>query len=111
MPKLAGGRLVSEAKVCDYLLNADHPVGKAKATYFSHFGFEADHHVTLLKALLAHPDENTVVEVRANAYGVSSIVECRLQTPDGRDPCIRSVWFLETGSTIQRLVTAYPAKA
>lgn len=110
MDKLAGGRLVSEAKVCDYLLNADHPLGKAKAAFFSHFGFEADQYVALLKAVLAHPDDNAVVEVRASAYGLSSIVECRLKTPDGRDPCIRSVWFLENGSTIQRLVTAYPAK-
>lgn len=109
MVRLAGGRLVSEAKVTDYLLNATHALGKSKAAYFGRFGFSADRHVALLEALLAHPQNNPVVAVTTNAFGIKSVVECRLKTPDGRDPCIRSVWFLENQSKLQRLVTAYPA--
>ena len=28
--------------------------------------------------------------------------------PDGRQPFIRAVWFIETGEEIPRLATAYP---
>ncbi len=109
MARLSGGRLVTEAKVLDYLLNAEHPQGKSKAQYFTRFGFSDQDHVALLEALLTHPDHNEIARVEENDYGTKTTVECRVKTPDGRDPCIRSVWFLERGSSIQRLVTAYPA--
>lgn len=108
MARLSGGRLISEAKVTDYLLNSAHFVGRSKAAFFERFGFLVDRHVELLEALLAHPENNAVVDVAVTAYGIKSVVQCRLDTPDGRNPCLRSVWFLETGAKIQRLVTAYP---
>lgn len=108
MARLPGGRLISEAKVTDYLLNPAHAVGRSKAAFFERFGFSLDRHVELLEGLLAHPQANAVVDVAATAYGIKSVVQCSLDTPDGRNPCIRSVWFLETGSKLQRLVTAYP---
>lgn len=108
MARLTGGRLISEAKVTDYLLNPEHAAGKSKAAYFVRFGFSIDRYVDLLEALLAHPEDNGVVNVDTNEFGIKSVVECHLKTPDGRNPCIRSVWFLETGSKLQRLVTAYP---
>lgn len=109
MAKLSGGRLVAEAKVVDYLLNPEHPQGKSKAQYFARFGFSREDYVVLLEALLSHPDDNDVVRVQDNDFGAKSTVQCQVKTPDGRDPCILSVWFLERGSGIQRLVTAYPA--
>lgn len=110
MARLSGGRLVTEAKVLEYLLNAEHPQGKSKAQYFARFGFSDEDHVALLEALLTHPDSNEIVQVQENDFGTKSTVQCQMKTPDGRDPCILSVWFLERGSAIQRLVTAYPAE-
>jgi hypothetical protein len=111
MARLAGGLLVSDVKITDYLLNADHPVGAPKAAFFNSFGFSADDPVMLSRALLMHPQDNDIVQVEASAYGIKSVVRCRMRTPDGRDPCIISVWILEAGASIQRLVTAYPAEA
>jgi hypothetical protein len=31
-----------------------------------------------------------------------------METPDGRKPVVRSVWFIEHGSQTPRFVTAYP---
>ena len=31
-----------------------------------------------------------------------------LESPDGRNPLVRTVWMLEKGSTAPRLITAYP---
>jgi hypothetical protein len=30
-------------------------------------------------------------------HGVKYVVECSLETPDRRNPCLRSVWIIETG--------------
>ncbi|MGH9197929.1 MAG: DUF6883 domain-containing protein [Acidimicrobiia bacterium] len=35
-------------------------------------------------------------------------MEGTIETPYGRTPSIRSVWFLETGQDASRFVTAYP---
>jgi hypothetical protein len=37
------------------------------------------------------------------------IIDGILITPDGRNPMVRSVWFIETGEITPRFVTAYPA--
>jgi hypothetical protein len=34
-------------------------------------------------------------------------VECQIETPDGRHPCILTAWILE-GDEPPRLVTAHP---
>ena len=31
-----------------------------------------------------------------------------MEEPDGREPAVRSVWFIEAGGEVPRLVTAYP---
>lgn len=96
-------------KVTKYLLNDRHPDGQSKAKFLSSFGFKIDEANILLAAINAHPTLNAVVGTVTNDYGVKSIVECSIQTPDGRNPCIRSVWMMENGSIDQRFVTAYPS--
>lgn len=109
MVKLAGARLVAEAKIAGYLLNKTHPQGAAKARFFAAFGFEQDSPSPLTQAILDHPAENEVARIEETAFGRKTIVECRLSSPDGRDPCVRTIWILEPGDALHRFVTAYPA--
>ena len=76
---------------------------------FVRFGFDPAIPFALEETLRAHPDENDVVAVSQTPFGIRSVVECTLLTPDGRNPGIRSVWLRETGSDAHRLVTAYPS--
>jgi hypothetical protein len=101
-------RIVPPAKLTDYLLRPDHPVGGSKAAFFQAFGFTRERPAIMAAALVDHPERNPVSAVETGPWGVKYIVRCHLRTPDGRDPCILSVWIVTPGSALARLVTAYP---
>lgn len=100
--------LIDATKLTEYLLSSSHPVGKAKAKFFKAFGFSVEAADQMKDALLQHGKTRPVVEQTESAYGVKYVVECDIETPDTRNPCIRTVWIVEAGQTSPRLVTAYP---
>ena len=51
---------------------------------------------------------NQIASTLKTNCGTAYVVEGKLESPDGRNPGVRSVWFVDTGSQIPRLVTAYP---
>ena len=57
-------------------------------------------------ALRDHAIKNLVEKTVSFPYGVRYVVEGEL--PDERNPLVRSVWIIETGQELPRLVTAYP---
>ncbi|WP_156630179.1 DUF6883 domain-containing protein [Methylobacterium sp. Leaf112] len=99
--------VVSEAKVRDYLLATSHPDGRGKATFFLARGFTPQDWHEMADALRAQGSENPVERYESTPYGRKIIVRCHMVTPDGRNPCILTVWMEEDGKPI-RLVTAYP---
>ncbi|WP_174287181.1 DUF6883 domain-containing protein [Sphingomonas bacterium] len=110
MNKLVGDRFVLRRKVENYLLQLTHLDGGSKARFFMAHGFSADDPDRLIAALSAHPDDNPVVAVRESQHGVTSVIRCRLRSPDGRDPCVQTIWMLDKGGSIHRFVTAYPSR-
>lgn len=99
---------VSEQKVRMYLLNINHPVGGPKARFFLARGFLETEWQVLDKALRRHPVDNPIEGTEQTDYGLKLTVRCHVQTPDGTNPCIRTVWMVEAGAS-PRLVTAYPS--
>jgi len=102
--------LVESAKLTDYLLSLSHPVGKGKAKFFMEFGFTRGKPGQLEASLLEHGLTQPIVETMTSEHGVKYVLECSVPSPDGRNPCIQSVWIVDTGKTSPRLVTAYPAR-
>lgn len=100
--------VVEPSKIANYLLAFDHPEGASKAEFFTLFGFTQENPVLLCAALLAHANTQPVIEITKSAYGTKYRIEGPLSCPDGRTPRIRSIWILDIGSEIPRLVTAYP---
>jgi len=49
-----------------------------------------------------------VTKVELTTFGTRYVVEGLLNTPDSRNPLIRTVWFIETGQTSPQFITAYP---
>lgn len=98
--------LVEQRKVCDYLLSEERSEGKA--TFFVSFGFSLARWELLRDALLAHAASYDVARTVSNSHGIKYIVEGALQTPDTRNPPVRSVWIVNSGEVAPRLVTAYP---
>jgi hypothetical protein len=99
---------VEVAKARDYLLAIDHREGGGKAGFFVGFGFFQEQWENLADALLGHGAGNDVARVIETPYGTKFVIEGILETPDGRNPRVRSVWLIDIGTDKPRLVTAYP---
>ncbi|MCP3733279.1 hypothetical protein M9979_00060 [Sphingomonas sp. RP10(2022)] len=108
MSGLPGMRIVGLAKIEAYLLSRDHPTGRAKAAFFERFGFSPSDPLAFAMALDRHGAMRPVVRTLTNEYGTKHEVRCSLLTPDGRNPCIVTVWLQPRGEAGFRLITAYP---
>ena len=100
--------VVTKAKVLGYLLSPTHPDGCGKALWFARFGFNAENWRVLAEALRQHGQRQEIESIEDSPFGKRYTKVGPLASPDGRDPTIRSVWFVKPGSSIPRLVTAYP---
>ncbi len=110
MSRLPGAdtAFVDPHKISAYLLNPAHPQNGGKARFFRDHGFAAE---KLAASLADHPQRHPVAHEQASPHGRKFIVHCALASPDGRDPCITSVWIMDAGDDRPRLVTAYPRGA
>jgi hypothetical protein len=99
--------IVSEAKVCDYLLNPTHPVGGPKAAWFASIGYTTDNWQDLADDLLQLA--RTAVDFVANPspFGVKYEVSGKIGRPRYRPADVVTVWIVEENSS-PRLITAYP---
>jgi hypothetical protein len=95
-------------KVRDYLLNPSHRTGGPKHAFFVAFGFERARWELLAESLCDHARQHGVAGQVKNKLGVLYVVEGPLSTPDGRNPWVRAVWFIDRGAERPRLATAYP---
>ena len=100
--------VVPERKLLNYLLDEAHPTGKHKAVFFKRFGFDTEKWETLKTALLQHAAAHEISGMLPTDEGVHYVVDGDLETPDGRNPQIRSVWAIDSGSETPRFITAYP---
>lgn len=110
--KLPGAELaiVDQSKVVAYLLSESHPDGRSKAVFFSALGFSPHRWQTFARALREHGGAGEVASVSSSAYGKRYSVDGAIETPDGRDPWIRTVWIIDSDRRVPRLVTAHPLR-
>ncbi len=102
--------VVDANKISDYLLSDTHEIGKHKAAFFKRFGFDANSPTIFEEALKTHAIEREILKYDVSPFGTKYKLECDIETPDQRNPCIVSVWIIENDTIEPRLVTAYPAK-
>jgi hypothetical protein len=107
LPHAAKAR-VERKKVVEYLLSSSHPDGSAKARFFIRFGFTSKEWKIFAQALKQHGEDHDVNASIESRHGTRYSVDGVLQTPNGRNPQVRTVWVLAKGSESPRLVTAYP---
>jgi len=105
-----GQAQVPQAKITEYLLSFTHEDGRPKAQFFTRFGFTIDEWERLAEALREHARQHHVSKLEKSPFGKRYVIEGSLLTPDGRNPLVRVVWFVEDGSDVPHLVTAYPLR-
>lgn len=98
--------LIEESKITAYLLSEENSGGKS--VFFAAFGFTIDAPEILRDALFIHAKTHEVTRVSETPHGIKYIVEGKIKAPDGRTPLVRSVWIVDVGREVPRLVTAYP---
>ena len=86
-----------------YLLARD--AGKAK--FFAVYGFNPAQPQELAAALRWHVRNRHYDSRQQTAHGVKYVVKCSAPSPDGRNPCILTVWIVDAGQATPRLVTGY----
>ncbi|MCX6640510.1 MAG: hypothetical protein NTW14_08530 [bacterium] len=101
---------IDERKIREYLLSLDHRDGCGKAKFFLKIGFKTEKWEAFREALLIHAKSNPVKNVVTTSFGTRYIVQGMITSPDGQSHNLCTVWFIETGESAPRLVTAYPQK-
>ena len=71
------------------------------------FGFSPDEWEVMAAALKAHA-ACEVSKAEESPFGRRFVIEGAIVSPDGRNPSIRSVWFIGHEQEIAQFVTAYP---
>jgi hypothetical protein len=99
---------VSINKITDYLLSETHIIGKSKARFFRSFGFDETNVNQFEQGLIHIAQTELVAEITETIYGKKYVIDGELKTPSGDMIYLRTVWIIETGDDIPKLVTAYP---
>jgi hypothetical protein len=103
-----GGQEIDPRKVTRYLFDLTHERGGPKGRFFLRFGFRVDDPETLMHALLDHGSSYDITSVEDRVVALVYTIEGEIESPDGRNPRIRTVWQLDTGSDIARFITTVP---
>lgn len=99
---------IKKEKVTDYLLSTSSLYGRSKAKFFFGFGFRIEEWQIFSDALRLHGASHEVVKIEGTSYGTKYIIDGSLETPDGRNPYVRTIWQIDRESDSPRFVTAYP---
>jgi hypothetical protein len=101
---------VDPHKVREYLLNVAHPEGMGKAAFFLSLGFESQARHLLAEALQQLAQETPVTQTMTTSHGQKYIIDGQIRSPRGGRALVRTVWIVDQGSSIPRLITAYPGE-
>ncbi|MFM2081465.1 MAG: hypothetical protein RL380_156 [Verrucomicrobiota bacterium] len=104
----AENAIVAREKIEDYLLNAAHPDNGGKANFFETFGFQRSAWLILATALQTFARTTDVMQHFKSPHGQKFILVGRLETPSGKRPWLQTIWIVDNGSDVARLVSAYP---
>jgi hypothetical protein len=99
--------IIERTKLESYLLSDVHPVGRFKARFFASLGFTAPNWRELDTALRSQHLPESAMPGPVEAFGQSFTIRAILKGPGGAAQ-VTSVWFVRTGETVARFVTAYP---
>jgi hypothetical protein len=101
---------VSREKIVGYLLNPGHPDGAGKAAFFRAAGFCVERWEELAEALTNLAKHASVLRSMESAHGSKYIIDGQVNAPSGQVIHVRSVWIVDRGRQVPRLVTAYPVR-
>ena len=103
--------VLDDAKVRDYLLSPEHPVGRFKAVFFGAVGYTRDQWQRLRQDLLQLGRSGTTEQGQKSRFGQKYEVRGILEGPSGGRADVVTVWIVLDGEDSPRFVTAFPGEA
>ena len=100
--------IVDAAKVRDYLLSHEHPVGRFKAVFFEALDYTRADWTRLHGDLIELGRSAEASEAGSNSFGRKYQVRGTLEGASGRRAEVVAVWADLVGEDVPRFVTAYP---
>ncbi|MGD0540236.1 MAG: DUF6883 domain-containing protein [Tepidisphaeraceae bacterium] len=100
--------IIAPEKLRDYLLNPAHRRGSVKARMLLRCGYRAEAWEVLESDLRTQHLTVDVQTVRATPFGQRFEIHALLATPKGRRIVFRSIWQIDDGTDVPRLITMYP---
>ena len=101
---------IQPQKLTGYLLSETHAVGASKARLLRAFGFSKENVAMLEQELLSIAQTQEVQDFIPTEHGIKYVIDGDIETPQGRQLKLRTVWIIDTGQTTPRFVTARPLK-
>ena len=99
--------IIAQEKLTQYLLNTRHKRGGTKAQLLAQFGY-AVQNWRQLEADIRSGLDTEVDLVRPTEYGMRYEIHMTLQTPLGVPLTVRTIWQIDDGREVPRLITLYP---
>lgn len=100
--------VVPERKLTDYLLNPAHPDNGGKADFFAKLGFRRSEWESFAVALRTLAKTSPVSRQTESPHGRKYVIVGAIETPDGKSAMVQTIWIVDSGLDVPRLVTAYP---
>jgi hypothetical protein len=98
---------IAQEKLTEYLLNTRHKRGGTKARLLAQFGYTVQYW-RRLEADIRSGLDIEVDLVRPTEYGTCYEIRMTLQTPLGVPLTVRTIWQIDGGTAVPRLITLYP---
>jgi len=100
--------VIAPEKLISYLLNTEHKRGGAKARLLSQFGYRVANWQQLESDIRLSHLNAEVTAARQTMYGMRYEIHAPLHTPVGRILQVRTIWQIDDGADIPRLITLFP---
>ena len=98
---------IAQEKLTEYLLNSQHKRGGTKARLLAQFGYTVQNWRRLEADIRCGLDAEVDL-VRPTGYGTRYEIRMTLQTPRGMPLTVRTIWQINDGREVPRLITLYP---
>ncbi|MGD0351525.1 MAG: DUF6883 domain-containing protein [Verrucomicrobiota bacterium] len=102
--------LVEREKIADYLLNPAHPDNGGKAEFFEKLGFRRKEWEILAAAFRVLAQTAEVTSHAESPHGRKYVIVGQIESPLGKPMAVKTIWIMDKGLDVARLVTAYPRK-
>jgi hypothetical protein len=104
----AAKAIIAPEKLRDYLLNPAHRRSATKAKFLLACGYRADAWDVLEADLRTQHLTADYARAKENYFGRRFEIRVPISTPSGSQVMIQSVWQIDEGTEVPRLITIYP---